>query len=749
MKLFLHIDPNTIAESHTAPSPKVQLDEIDALADTLEANMGKEVKVPKDVLDSFKIKDSLNHEIWNQDELNPEVRAKLIQVALDFYKDLELPEKVKIKDIIFTGSLANFNWSKFSDIDLHIVIDFNEFNADPKFVEDYFYAQKSIWNQEHDIKIFNYPIELYVQDINDKLVATAVYSVLKNKWLKKPTRESFKLDKTAIKSKAESFIHKLRDIKQDYADKDYKAVVDKVKKLKDRIKNMRNSGLERGGEFSLENLVFKTLRRTPFMDILDSYKAKAYDNLMSVSEVQLTEAPQPTKYTQPSEEDIKKIFYTGDGFFNFEHANYFAQKYLGFKLVKTVGFGGNGAAYLTSKGTKLKFTFNENEYYFAKRSVGKDAPYMANYFLAENINDDIFVIEMEFLKALPSGMKTKLAQMFDALRKHDDNYDKEIKNSVDFIKSKIGVFANDLFNPDNYGIKNGHLATFDPVSEQDLHEGDVLDNTKFKYKRDEDAVKISAIWDNQVIGFISLETITGGYWYFEGNIPEEKYDELFPNDKYMLISHLEISDKMFRGEGVAKELVNRAIKKAKQQGFDRIALNASPMGTDGLQLNDLVRFYKSLGFTSFLNQGNNHLMILALDNTKLTEADNLYNQGGVLLIKGAKLEDGTQRLYITTINNRLGLDRFKKDMSKGQAAKMAVLGNQVYRLSIVDGKLKAQGVAWSSEQKQLEYLGLNRFSVGINNNKTPLHWETLKYNNIAQALHHISGQILNLPNIKW
>ena len=91
-----------------------------------------------------------------------------------------------------------------------IVLDFKEISADPKFVEDFFYAQKSIWNQEHDITVFNYPIELYVQDINAKLVATAVFSVLNNKWLKKPTRETFNLDKKAIKQKADAFIEKLR-----------------------------------------------------------------------------------------------------------------------------------------------------------------------------------------------------------------------------------------------------------------------------------------------------------------------------------------------------------------------------------------------------------------------------------------------------------------------------------------------------------------------------------------------------------
>jgi hypothetical protein len=115
-------------------------------------------------------------------------------------------------------------------------------------------------------------------------VANAVYSVLRDKWIKKPKREEFDVDKKAIKDGAEKYINYLKDIRQDYQDKQYKTVIDKVTKLKNKIKNMRKAGLESGGEYSYENLVFKVLRRTPFMDILDSYKAKSYDNLMSVAE---------------------------------------------------------------------------------------------------------------------------------------------------------------------------------------------------------------------------------------------------------------------------------------------------------------------------------------------------------------------------------------------------------------------------------------------------------------------------------
>jgi hypothetical protein len=133
----------------------------------------------------------------------------------------------------------------------------------------------------------------------------------------------------------------------------------------------------------------------------------------------------------------------------------------------------------------------------------------------------------------------------------------------------------------------------------------------------------------------------------------------------------------------------------------------------------------------------------------LTEADNIFLQGGILLIKGPKLENGIQYLYITATTNLLGLDRKKVDLSAGQMAKMAVLGNQVYRLGIVDGKLKALGVAWNSEASMLKNVGLSRLGVALNNNKTPMHWETLKFNNVAQAVSQLSGQILGIQGIKF
>lgn len=213
MKLFLH--RNILIENYSAPSTAQPVDEIDDIANSISDNIAKEVKIPKDVLDSFQIKDTLNTEIWEGDKLNPKVRTKLIKIATDFFKELKLPAEVKMKDIIFTGSLANYNWSKFSDVDLHIVLDFSQVEAADQFKEDFFYAQKALWNQEHDITVFDFPVELYVQDIKAKLVASAVYSVKNDKWILKAEREAFKLNKNIIKNKADMFISRLKTIRDD------------------------------------------------------------------------------------------------------------------------------------------------------------------------------------------------------------------------------------------------------------------------------------------------------------------------------------------------------------------------------------------------------------------------------------------------------------------------------------------------------------------------------------------------------
>ena len=47
---------------------------------------------------------------------------------------------------------------------------------------------------------------------------------------------------------------------------------------------MRQSGLDREGEYSFENIAFKVLRRSGYLDKLTTIETRAYDNSLTLDE---------------------------------------------------------------------------------------------------------------------------------------------------------------------------------------------------------------------------------------------------------------------------------------------------------------------------------------------------------------------------------------------------------------------------------------------------------------------------------
>ena len=249
--------------------------------------------VPKDVLDSFNIQDTLVQDVWDGKKLKPEVKFKLLIIAQDFFDSLDLPEGTQLKDIKLTGSLANYNWSKFSDFDLHLVLDFSEIDDNEEFVRNYFMAKKGIWNDAHDITIYGFPVEVYVENEGESHTASGLYSILNDEWIVIPKKQEVMIDKDDISTKAEDYISQLEQTQQLYNDGEYEKVIDKVDKIKERLRNMRSSGLEKGGEYSVENLAFKVLRRSDIIGQLNDLKSQSYDTMMSLSENTLPEDLNP------------------------------------------------------------------------------------------------------------------------------------------------------------------------------------------------------------------------------------------------------------------------------------------------------------------------------------------------------------------------------------------------------------------------------------------------------------------------
>jgi predicted nucleotidyltransferase len=235
-------------------------------------------------LSSFEVRSTLNPKIFDTDQhMHLEIRRRLLMIADDFFETLKIGW-VDIQDVILTGSLANYNWSKFSDVDLHILVDFVDVDENEELVKEYLNSKKNLWNETHDITIKTYDVEVYMQDTEEPHVSSGVYSVLWDGWIVKPDSTKKEIDSKKVEQKVNSIIDAIEEIYLMYKSGEYDKTIRMVKNLKDKIKKMRQTGLDREGEYSFENIAFKVLRRTMYLDKLSEIETKSYDKSLTLDE---------------------------------------------------------------------------------------------------------------------------------------------------------------------------------------------------------------------------------------------------------------------------------------------------------------------------------------------------------------------------------------------------------------------------------------------------------------------------------
>ena len=214
------------------------------------------------------MKDELSPKIWNGDIIDEEVRKVLLKNAIEFIKYSKV-DKQNFKDIIVTGSLANYNYTNTSDIDVHILIDFEQISPDKEFVGEYFKNKKNLWSENYPSSIKGHDVELYFQDTSEEHTSTGVYSLMNNEWLTKPINKMIAIDTANVQLKAAHIMNIIDDLGDSLNTID---VINKVDSLMERIKKMRQSGLDKNGEFATENIVFKILRNNDYIKKLSDLK---------------------------------------------------------------------------------------------------------------------------------------------------------------------------------------------------------------------------------------------------------------------------------------------------------------------------------------------------------------------------------------------------------------------------------------------------------------------------------------------
>lgn len=241
----------------------------------------------------MKFHDELNPIIWDKDndnQMRPEVLAKLKEIANAFIEYIEIPEDA-VLDIVVTGSSASYNYNKYSDLDLHIIVDYNKIHEDCPLVEGYLGALKNTFNKEHDIFIKDVPVELYAEKQGQGTVHNGLYSVQEEEWIDRPEKIAPTDNDAAVEAK----FNEIKDMVDKCDDSEV------ATELLEKIYNMRKAGLAESGEFCTENLAFKKLRNEGCMDKLRKLKKEKIDKQLSLE-----------SYNETLEQDVKELTKTDD-----------------------------------------------------------------------------------------------------------------------------------------------------------------------------------------------------------------------------------------------------------------------------------------------------------------------------------------------------------------------------------------------------------------------------------------------------
>lgn len=257
------------------------------ITENLNENIIDEEVSPEDVdLSSFAIKDELCPDFWEDGRFDQSARRTLLAIAKSFIEHLEIEDEVE--DITVTGSIANYNWDEnSSDIDLHILMDFSKLSDDPEILKKFFDAERKIWNKDHyEISIYGYPVEVYVQDINEEHHSSGIYSLLKDEWIKEPSKNNLSDENTDydhVQEITSSIMTVIDELELDLDKDDPQTIYNDADTLFNNIKDIRKSGMGSDSpEMSDGNIIFKSLRRSGYMEKLIDIRTKAFDMIHSI-----------------------------------------------------------------------------------------------------------------------------------------------------------------------------------------------------------------------------------------------------------------------------------------------------------------------------------------------------------------------------------------------------------------------------------------------------------------------------------
>ena len=224
--------------------------------------------------------DTLHTAFWDAaNNFDQVVREKLLTIAKDVCEGAGVKDSL-VDDIQLTGSMANFNYTDFSDLDVHVLLDFAKINHDEDLVKKALDGKRFVWNLRHDIKMGGHDVELYFQDTEEPHKASGLYSILNNEWIREPEHNEPEVDVRDVTAKADRLKGEIADLEHTLSQtegEDLGELAEAADALRSKVAKMRKDSLEANGEFGIGNLAFKELRNSDYMERLIDVANAIYD----------------------------------------------------------------------------------------------------------------------------------------------------------------------------------------------------------------------------------------------------------------------------------------------------------------------------------------------------------------------------------------------------------------------------------------------------------------------------------------
>ena len=239
---------------------------------------------PAELEEDIEKHEELNPKLFDDNKLKPEVKEKMLAIVDEFTAGLaEKQIGLEIEDILFLGSNASYNYTKDSDIDLHIVVSADKLECSKEIADALYGAFRTIFNKNIEIDFYGIPVELYVEFTDSNRVSNGIYSVQNDEWIKEPVAQDIpEVDMDAFKAEYDVWEVKCKDIKED-AKKGTSVTSQDIETLINDIYEQRKQGLTEG-EYSIGNLIFKELRNVGLLDELKELKNEVRGKELSLKE---------------------------------------------------------------------------------------------------------------------------------------------------------------------------------------------------------------------------------------------------------------------------------------------------------------------------------------------------------------------------------------------------------------------------------------------------------------------------------